>query len=185
MKNGIKFLLGMLALIVGGSFAEAKGKSTSLVTEDPTWFQVTSPVLMPAKFITGIYPPAGYAPGVSTPNYASSDGKVIEPGVDVLVKWHLHVGQSGIKGKTDVIDSIVYIVNGQFLGRKALPNGGVYGDYDIEDIVHIPNNGYYNSYFLPYGIGVGYNWNAIAPEIHSSVTNGIGNAAFFVGVPAN
>ena len=159
----------------------AKSGTVNYTNPNPTWIQVTSPALLPAKW-SAYFVPAGYTAGVSAPQ----DNNIVpNPDTTVVVKWHLHVGLRNFNSllKPDVIDYREYIVNALYTNRKPIPNGGVMGDYDFIDTVTIVRNGYCNAYFLPYNIGLGYNWNSITPQVHSAATNGTLYSIFWVGVP--
>jgi hypothetical protein len=145
---------------------------------NPTWTQVTSPILKAA--IWGAqWVPVGYTAGVAGPYDA--DGKVIVLDTTVVVKWHLHVGLRNFNSllKADVIDYRYFYINGVQTAPKPIPNGGVQGDYDFIDTVKIIRNGYYNGYFPS---ETNYNWNGVTPGIHSKATNGWINNPFFVGI---
>ena len=160
----------------------SKGSTTgaNYTNPDPTWTQVTSPILMPATW-NAQFVPLGYTAGLPTPNYSSTGGKVIVQDATIVIKWHLHVGLRNFNSqlKPDVVDYRSFYINGLDTIHKAIPNRGGMGDYDFIDTIKISRNGYYNFYNL----GAGYNWNGITPYVHSSATNTFINNPFFVGIP--
>jgi hypothetical protein len=144
---------------------------------NPTWIQITSPILRPAIWGTK-WVPVGYTAGLPGPYNTTQKFQIYD--TTVVIKWHLHVGLRNFNAqlKPDVIDYRFFYINGdgeKF--KKTIPNGGVMGDYDFIDTIKIDNWGYYNSMYDP-RMGNGdstnllYDWNGITPEIHSSATNG-------------
>ena len=155
--------------------------SVDYTNPNPTWIQVTAPLLQPAKW-SAYFVPLGYTAGIQT-SYKNTITTTFDT---VVVRWHLHVGLRNFNSllKPDVIDRSFYYINGGNGGEqysKPIPNGGVMGDYDIVDVIRIPKTGYYNGYSL----GSGFNWDGITPEIHSSATNGWLSSPFFIGTPIN
>lgn len=153
--------------------------SVDYTNPNPTWIQVTSPLLQPAKW-SAYFVPLRYTAGIQT-SYKNTVTTTFDT---VVVRWHLHVGLRNFNSllKPDVIDRSFYYINGGNGGEqysKPIPNGGVMGDYDIVDVIRIPKTGYYNGYSL----GSGFNWDGITPEIHSSATNGWLSSPFFIGTP--
>ena len=141
---------------------------------DPTWIQVTSPILRPAKW--GGYVFAGYIAGIQG-TYSDSKFQIYDS--TIVIKWHLHVGRRFFNNqwKPDVIDYRHFNINALDYYQKPIPNGGIMGDYDFIDTIKIDRWGYYNSMYDP-KMGNGdstnllYDWNGICPEIHSKATNG-------------
>jgi hypothetical protein len=188
MKNLLPLSILVFTLLVGCTKDELKTQTTQDVQSsltsrttdfrnpDPTWIQVTYPILRPAKW--GGYVFAGFNPGVPGP-YSEPKFQIYD--TTFIMKWHLHVGlrhTQGGKWKPDVIDSRYYNINAINQDIKSLPNGGVMGDYDFVDTIRIPTNrwGYYNFYYTPQmGYDASYqlyDYNGVSPEIHSSATNG-------------
>ena len=155
----------------------AKG-TVDYTNPDPTWIQVTSPIFMKAKWYAQ-FVPTGYTAGIS--GAYDSDNKIIIPDSIVIIKWHLHVGLRNFNTqlKPDVIDYRYIQTNALEVFKKSIPNGGVQGDYDFIDTVKIARVGYYNSYFPN---ETAYNWNSIAPGVHSSATNWWVDSPFFTGI---
>ena len=156
--------------------AQLTSRNYDMRNPDPTWIQVTYPILRPAKW--GGYTFAGFSAGIVGP-YSEPKFQIYD--TTFIMKWHLHVGlrhTQGGKWKPDVIDSRYYNINAVNQDIKTLPNGGVMGDYDFVDTIRIPASrwAYYNSYYTPQmGYDASYqlyDWNGVSPEIHSSATNG-------------
>lgn len=156
--------------------------SVDYTNTNPTWIQVTAPILLESKW-SAYFVAVGYTAGIPAPSYSSTQGMVTLPSTTFVVKWHIHVGLRNFNSllKPDVIDYYYYNVDAKEVKKKPMPNGGVMGDYDISDTLTLTSVGYYNGYFLPYNMGIGYNWDGVSPTIHSSATNGKLYSAFFVG----
>ena len=142
----------------------AKG-TVDYTNPNPTWIQVTAPILMPARW-SAYFVPLGYTAGIQT-TYKNSFTTAFDT---VVIRWHLHVGLRNFNSqlKPDVIDRSFYYINGGNGGEqysKPIPNKGVMGDYDIVDTIVLP-------------IGN----NSVTPEIHSSATNGWLSSPFFITV---
>lgn len=194
MKNITKTIVTTVAILIAltvflfsctkeNTFTADKTETNSLTARttdfrnpDPTWIQVTSPILRPARW--GGYVFAGFTAGLPGPY---SDQKFQIYDTTIVIKWHLHVGlrsASGGKWKPDVIDYRFFYINGN--GQKfvkTIPNGGVQGEYDFVDTIKIDKWGYYNWMYDP-SMGNGgvenllYDWNGVTPSIHSLATNG-------------
>lgn len=143
---------------------------------NPTWIQVTSPILRPAIWST-YFVPVGFTAGLPGPYNTTQKFQIYD--TTVVIKWHLHVGLRNFNAqlKPDVIDYRFFYINGDGQKfKKSIPNGGVMGDYDFIDTVKIDKWGYYNSMYDPRmgydSTNLLYDWNGITPEIHSSATNG-------------
>jgi hypothetical protein len=140
---------------------------------DPTWIQITSPILRPAKWSGYVLP--GFSAGLPGP-YSSAFFQIYDS--SIIYKWHLHVGLRYFNGKwkPDVIDYYHYNINALYYYQKPIPNGGVQGDYDFVDTVKIQRWGWYNWMFTPQtgydSTYLNYDWNGANPEIHSKATNG-------------
>jgi hypothetical protein len=143
---------------------------------NPTWIQITSPILRPAIWGTK-WVPVGFTAGLPGPYNTTQKFQIYD--TTVVMKWHLHVGLRNFNAqlKPDVIDYRFFYINGdgeKF--KKLIPNGGVMGDYDFIDTIKIDNWGYYNSMYDPRmgydSTNLLYDWNGITPEIHSKATNG-------------
>jgi len=151
-------------------------RTVDYTNPDPTWIQITSPILRPAIWGTK-WVPVGFTAGLPGPYNTTQKFQIYD--TTVVMKWHLHVGLRNFNAqlKPDVIDYRFFYINGdgeKF--KKTIPNGGVMGDYDFIDTIKIDKWGYYSSYYTPqmgydssYSL---YDWNGITPEIHSSATNG-------------
>jgi hypothetical protein len=143
---------------------------------NPTWIQITSPILRPAIWGTK-WVPVGFTAGLPGPYNTTQKFQIYD--TTVVIKWHLHVGLRNFNAqlKPDVIDYRFFYINGDGQDfRKPIPNGGVMGDYDFIDTIKIDNWGYYNSMYDPRmgydSTNLLYDWNGITPEIHSKETNG-------------
>jgi hypothetical protein len=143
---------------------------------NPTWIQITSPILRPAIWGTK-WVPVGFTAGLPGPYNTTQKFQIYD--TTVVIKWHLHVGLRNFNAqlKPDVIDYRFFYINGDGQDfRKPIPNGGVMGDYDFIDTIKIDKWGYYNSMYDPRmgydSTNLLYDWNGITPEIHSSATNG-------------
>ena len=142
---------------------------------NPTWIQVTSPTLRPAKW--NDYTFAGFTAGLPGPYNTTQKFQIYD--TTIVMKWHLHVGTRYFNGKwkPDVIDYRFYYINGDGQDfKKSIPNGGVMGDYDFVDTIKIDKWGYYNWMYAP-NMGYDasyqlYDWNGVTPSIHSAATNG-------------
>ena len=153
-------------------------QSVDYTNPNPTWTQVTSPILKAAIW-SAYFVPVNYGVGIAGPYDA--DNKVVVLDTTVVVTWHLHVGLRNFNAqlKADVVDYRYFYINGVQTAPKLIPNGGVMGDYDFVDTINIIRNGYYNGYFPS---ETNYNWNGITPGVHSKATNGWINNPFFVGI---
>jgi len=188
MKKISTLLLALFLLVTGCTKQESKTQTENDISSqtsrrvvdytnpNPTWIQVTSPILRPAIWGTK-WVPVGFTAGLPGPYNTTQKFQIYD--TTVVMKWHLHVGLRNFNAqlKPDVIDYRFFYINGdgeKF--KKTIPNGGVMGDYDFIDTIKIDNWGYYSSYYTPqmgydssYSL---YDWNGITPEIHSSATNG-------------
>jgi len=188
MKKISTLLLALFLLVTGCTKQESKTQTENDISSqtsrrvvdytnpNPTWIQVTSPILRPAIWGTK-WVPVGFTAGLPGPYNTTQKFQIYD--TTVVMKWHLHVGLRNFNAqlKPDVIDYRFFYINGDGQKfKKPIPNGGVMGDYDFIDTIKIDNWGYYSSYYTPqmgydssYSL---YDWNGITPEIHSSATNG-------------
>ena len=149
---------------------------------NPTWIQVTSPILLKYKLPVGTERcvSSSYT-NSSTAGPYDADNIVLVSDTTVVITWHLHVGQAFRKGgnyKMDRIDQKIFYINGKETIKNISPVGP--GDYDYTDTIKISG-----AASLVTTNGNTYSRNDISVQVHSSATNGFTYSTFFIDIIAS
>jgi hypothetical protein len=159
------------------SFYCSFSQTTDCTLTNPTWIQVTSPILLKYKLSVG--QERCVSPSYTNVNIVAgpydADNKVIVSDTVVVITWHLHVGQAFKRGgsyKMDKIDQKIFIVNGTSTVKSISPLSP--GDYDFTDTVKISATGLTT-----------YTTNSVSVQVHSSATNGFTYSTFLLDILTN